>query len=344
MRVRESHIGALAALLLVPAGPAAAAVDLDRVGSFRQPVHVAGPASEPRAFYVLERSGRVWRVGPGGRRRPFLDARRYVQLLAPRDHFRDQGGAFALAFPPGFRRGGPVYLLYTRTDGRIHLDEFRARRRGRAGRPRTVLSLPRRGRVDVGGDIVFGPDGLLYASFGYGRDPAASQRPRTLNGKIVRLDPRADGAVPELFALGLRVPWRMTFDRGRLVVADVGAAAVEEVNLLPLGATRPANLGWPFFEGRRRRLEGGPSGLTMPALALPHGAGMCAIVGGQVVGGRYLYGDVCSGSLRSARLGGRGARGDRAEGTIVPYLVSFGRDGGGRIYAVSVAGGVYRVR
>jgi glucose/arabinose dehydrogenase len=316
----------------------AAALPLAPVGDFRQPVHVTGTEARPRTVFVLERGGRVWRTGPNGRR-VVLDARRYVRLLAPRDHFRDQGGAFALAVPPRRRPGGPVYLLYTRRDGRIHLDEFRR------GRPRTVLSLPRTSRVDVGGEIAFGPDGLLYASFGFGRDPHASQDPATLAGKLVRLDPGAREAQVEIVATGLRVPWRFSFDRRgrRLIVADVGQSRFEEVNVVPLGARLPVNLGWPYFEGRRRRLRGGPARTMPPAFALRHGRGMCAIVGGHLFRGRYLYGDVCSGRLRSTRLAGTRARDDRSERTMVPYLVSFGRDGGGRLYAVSVNGRVFRV-
>jgi len=316
----------------------AAALPLTPAGDFRQPVHVTGPSSQPRSFYVLERGGRVWRIHPNGGRSLFLNARRYVRLLAPRNHFTDQGGAFALAFPPGYRTGGPVYMLYTRRDGRVHLDEFRH------GHPRTLLSLRRTSRVDVGGDLAFGPGGGLYASFGYGRDPEASQDPATLAGKLVRIDPHAAGAQPEIVARGLRVPWRFSFDRGRrrLIVADVGEAGFEEIDLVPLGADRPLDFGWPFFEGPRRRTRGGERGRP-PALSIEHGPGMCAIVGGYLRHGRYLYGDVCSGRLRSVRLGATRARGDRSENTVVPYLVSFGRDGGGRLYAVSVAGRVYRL-
>ena len=320
---------------------AVTALPLAPVGDFRQPVHVSGPSSQPRTAYVLERGGRVWRIGPGGSRRRFLDARRYVRLLAPRNQITDQGGAFALAFPPRYRRGDPVYLLYTRRDGRVHLDAFRH------GRPRTILSLPRTSRVDVGGDVAFGPGGQLYASFGVGADPEASQDPATLAGKVVRVDPRAADPVPELVATGLRVPWRLSFDRRgrRLIVADVGEARFEEVNLVPLGgAAAPPNFGWPYFEGRRRRLPGGPAGTSPPALAVRHGRHMCAIVGGHLRRGRYVYGDVCSGRVRSARFGAARARGDRSEHTTVPYLVSFGRDGGGRLYAVSLNGRVFRVR
>jgi glucose/arabinose dehydrogenase len=323
------------------------------VGDFRQPVHVAGTAAQPRAAYVLERGGRAWRVGGNGRRRLFLDARRFVRLLAPREHERDQGGAFALALPPRHRAGGRVYLLYTRRDGRVHLDEFRPRRGGRVAPPRTILSVRRTSRIDVGGEIAFGPDGLLYASFGFGRVPESSQDPGTLAGKLVRVDPRARAPRAEVVASGLRVPWRFSFDRptNRLIATDVGQSAFEEVNVLRLGARAPANLGWPFFEGRERRMEGGPAEPAPPALAVAHGTGMCAIVGGYLMRGRalprlrgrYLYGDVCSGRLRSVDLTRARARDDRSERTVVPYLVSFGRDGAGRLYAVSVDGRVLRV-
>jgi glucose/arabinose dehydrogenase len=355
LRVRVRQIGGLGALIAAvgaAATPVSAAgpLGLTTVGQFRQPVHLTGSSREPRALYVLERGGRVWRVDPGGRRRLVLDARRVVRLRTPQNQLSDQGGAFALALPPGYRPGGRLYMLYTREDGRVHLDEFRP---GRPGHPRTLLSVPRRSRVDVGGDAAFGPDGLLYASFGFGDRPEASQDPARLNGKIVRVDPGDRPPRPELFASGLRVPWRFSFDppRHRLIVGDVGESAFEEINVLPLRARRPANLGWPYFEGRARRTPGGPRGLTPPRLALRHGQGMCAIVGGYVVRtptlpglrDRYLYGDVCSGRLRSVRLSAGRAVGDRSEQAVVPYLVSFGRDGGGRIYAVSLVGRVYRV-
>ncbi|HKP21869.1 MAG TPA: PQQ-dependent sugar dehydrogenase [Thermoleophilaceae bacterium] len=322
------------------ASSAAAALRVAPVGEFRQPVHVAGAASQPRSAFVLERSGRVWRLRPGGRRTLFLDARPYVRLRAPGRQRDFQGGAFALAFPPRWRAGGPVYLLYTRRDGRVHVDRFRH------GRPQTILSLRQTAPVDVAGDIAFGPGGFLYASFGFGGDPEASQDPGTLAGKVVRVDPRARDPRPELVASGLRVPWRISVDgrRRRLIVADVGQSSFEEVNLVPLDAAGPLNFGWPFFEGRERRMPGGPEDATPPALAIRHSARMCAIVGGGLRRGRYVYGDVCSGRIRSVRLGARRARDDRSEHATVPYLVSFGRDGGGRLYAASLIGRVYRLR
>jgi glucose/arabinose dehydrogenase len=340
LRLRVVIFGVLTAAAAASGGDlAVAALPLSPIGEFRQPVHVSGPVSQPHSVYVLERSGRVWRVRPGGRRSVFLDARRYVRLRAPRDQMGFQDGAFALAFPPGYRRGGPVYLLYTRRDGRVHVDRFRH------GRPRPVVSVPQTARVDVAGDIAFGPGGLLYASFGFGADPQASQDPATLAGKVVRLNPRAREPRPTIVASGLRVPWRISVDarRRRLIVADVGQSRFEEVNVVPLAAPQPPNFGWPFFEGRERRLTGGPAGAAPPALAIRHSARMCAIVGGELRRGRYLYGDVCSGRIRSVRLSGGGALDDRSEHTTVPYLVSFGRDGRGRLYAASLLGRVYRL-
>jgi glucose/arabinose dehydrogenase len=336
--MNETHIK-LKSRVRVGVTSLAAALPMVSLGDFRQPVYVSGPHSQPRAAYVLERGGRVWRVAPSGRRRLFLDARAYVRLPAPRAHMTDQTGAFALAFPPRYRPGGSVYLLYTRRDGRVHLDAFGHRRR-----PRTVLSVRQTSSVDVAGDLAFGPGGRLYAGFGYGGDPAASQDPGTIAGKVVSVNTRARVARPRIVASGLRVPWRMTVDRRRrrLVVADVGESRFEEVDLVPLAGPAP-DLGWPFFEGFARRMAGGPPEAGAPALAIRHRANrMCAIVGGHLRRGRYLYGDVCSGRVYSARLGAERARDNRFEHTVVPYLVSFGRDGAGRLYAVSVLGRVYR--
>jgi glucose/arabinose dehydrogenase len=257
----------------------------------------------------------------------------------------------------------------------MHVDEFRRSSESpvhaSAASRRTVLTSPRRGRTDLGGQLEFGPDGYLYIGLGQGDDPAASQDLGQLTGKILRIDPRATpsapysippgnpfatrpGARPEIYDYGLRVPWRFSFDRptGNLLVGDVGDESFEEVDVLGAGAAG-ANLGWPYFEGRHRHDPGPATGLTFPALVKPHGFGsFCAIVGGYVgrggappsLRGRYLYGDVCSGKLRSARLSSGGARGDRSEHRTVRYLDSFGRDARARLYAVSLFGGVFRIK
>jgi glucose/arabinose dehydrogenase len=369
----------LAALLLTLAGATAAQaapLRLHKVGSFDQPDYVTAPPGDRRDLFVVERSGIVRVVRDGHvRRRPFLNIRRQVDLRFPDNQFRDQGGLASLAFSPDYRSSGRLYVLYSHAGGTMHVDELRrsagSKLHASAASRRTVLTAPRRGRIDLGGQLQFGPDGYLYVGLGQGgADPASSQDLGQLTGKILRIDPtptatgpysippgnpfaKVPGARPEVYYYGLRVPWRFSFDRptGNLVIGDVGEESYEEVDVLPPGSAG-ANLGWPYFEGRHRHEPGGPAALTFPALVKPHGLGnFCAIVGGYIgrggaparLHGRYIYGDVCTGRLRSVRLAPGRARGDRAEHRTVRYLDSFGRDARGRLYAVSLFGPVYRI-
>jgi glucose/arabinose dehydrogenase len=351
------------------------ALDLHKVARLAQPVYVTAPPGDSRELFVLERAGRVRIVRNGHvRKRPFLDIRGRVDLPFPEDQFGDQGGLVSMAFAPDYRLSGRFYLFYTHVDGTIHVDEF-LRAPGSPSRAspssaRTVLSVARDGaRTDLGGQIEFGPDGFLYVGFGYGSDPGSSQDLGLLTGKILRIDPRpADGqpysvpsdnpflaqpgARPEILAYGLRMPWRFSFDpeTRNLLVADVGGDLFEEVNVL-----RPedagANLGWPLYEGHHEHSPGGGGTFTFPVLIRAHVAGFCAIVGGYRIAARgppslrnrYIYGDVCTGRLRSARLGLPTATGDRSERLLVRYLVSFGRDARGGLYAVSLDGPIYRI-
>jgi glucose/arabinose dehydrogenase len=362
---------ASAATATEPAG----AVELRRVASFEEPVYVTAPRGDGRRIFVVERGGRI-RVVRNGRKlpRPFLDIERLVQFIARGNVRRDQGGLLSLAFSPGYRRNGRFYVFYTHRDGRLHVDEFRRSRRhpgrARVSTRRTLLTVPRRSRNDLGGHLAFGPDGRLYIGLGYGRDPESSQDLSRLTGKILRVDPRpaagrpyripADnpfvrqpGALAEIYAYGLRVPWRFSFDRrtGALAIGDVGATGAEEVNYLRGPAGAGANFGWPVFEGRRRITDSDATAVP-PVLVRRHPRGGCAaMVGGYVVRhrslrrlrGRYIYGDLCSGRVRSARLRRPRAIDDRPERLSVPYLVSFGEDARGRLYAISLDGPVYRL-
>jgi len=354
--------------------PSAAALRLHTVARFDQPVYVTAPPGDRREFFVVERAGRIRIVRHGHKlRRPFLNIRRLVDLRFPNNQFRDQGGLASMAFSPDYRRSGLFYVFYTHAGGTIRVDEFRrapgsSTRALRSSR-RTVLTVPRHGRTDLGGQLEFGADGFLYVSFGQGDDSDSSQDLERLTGKILRIDPKPAGGLPytvpadnpfsnrtdarpEIFAYGLRVPWRFSFDdsTGDLIVGDVGDEHFEEVDLLK-PSDAGANFGWPFYEGRRRHSPGGTGTLTFPVLVKPHVHGSCAIVGGYLIRnrrlpslrGRYLYGDVCTGKLRSARLGLPRASGDLSEHLAVPYLDSFGRDAGGRLYAISLLGSVYRI-
>ncbi|MFI5039494.1 MAG: PQQ-dependent sugar dehydrogenase, partial [Solirubrobacterales bacterium] len=223
-----------------------------------------------------------------------------------------------------------------------------------------------------GGQLAFGPDGDLYIGIGDGGsegDPMnLGQNTSVLDGKILRISPRAAGgyAIPsdnpfvgspgkrgEIWAYGLRNPWRFSFDRltGDLAIGDVGQDKYEEIDFAPRGAGKGANYGWSIFEGRSRYKRGNAPGAVFPVLVAPHSAGYCAIIGGYVVRdhslrslyGRYLFGDDCKSQINSVKLSRGHARGNRATGLSVNAMSSFGEDAAGHVYAVSLAGPVYRI-
>ena len=376
---RPLALVALAGALAACSGGVASArsaVALERIGRFAQPDYLTAAPGDRHRLFVVERYGGI-RVVRDGRvlRRPFLSLRGQVLIRDPNETV-DQRGLLSMAFAPDYARTRRFYVFYIDRSNRIRVEEFRRSRRDpnradpRSGR--LVIDIGRASTQHHGGQLQFGRDGMLYISTGMGSDPATSQDPATLGGKILRIDPRAapggipyriprdnpfdgiPGARSEIYALGLRNPWRFSFDSGTgdLLIGDVGDNAVEEVDVLPARAAG-ANLGWPLFEGTQRHASGDvPASYAGPALEHTHASGWCAVTGGYVVHdpalpalrGRYVYGDVCSGELRSARLTGTSLSDDRPLGVTAPYLVSFGRDALGRIYAVSLDGPVWRLR
>ncbi len=221
---------------------------------------------------------------------------------------------------------------------------------------------------------MFGPDDLLYIGTGDGGvadDPQRNgQDLGSPLGKLLRIDPAPSsgepyaippdnpfvgepGARPEVYAYGLRNPWRFSFDRdtGALAIGDVGQNSLEEVDYVPAGAGRGANFGWSAYEGSERFNDDQEAADHVePVLAYGRDEG-CSITGGYVVRdpelaslqGRYLYGDFCAGELRSFVPAKGEARDDRPLGLEVPSLSSFGEDSQGRIYATSLDGSVFRL-
>ncbi|MGH2947124.1 MAG: PQQ-dependent sugar dehydrogenase, partial [Solirubrobacteraceae bacterium] len=344
---------------------------LRRIGTFDAPVYVTAPPGDRRRIFVVEQGGQV-RIVRGGRtlRRPFLD-------ISGRVRSGGERGLLSLAFAPDYDRSGRFYVYYTGLSGHTRVVEYRRASRNRAdhGSARLVLFQAQPEPNHNGGLLLFGPDDLLYGGLGDGGGGGDRHGARgnaqdlgTLLGKILRIDPRAQGGrryrVPranpfanrtgargEIFAYGLRNPWRFAFHprTGDLIVGDVGQSAVEEITIV---RRKGANLGWRPFEGRRRYTAGESApGHVRPAIQRLHSGGNCSITGGVVVrdpvlgalNGRYVFGDFCRGRIESARLRGARARDVRATRLRVDQLSSFGEDGRGRVYATSLAGPVYRL-
>lgn len=375
---------------LVSCGGTATAATLEPIGTFSQPVYATSDPLDPDRLLVGERRGRVIESGPTGTRQ-LLDFSALVTCC------ESERGLGSIAPAPDFAVSGRVYVAYTGTpaaggaEGDVHIDSFRPGPEGATIRE-PLLSLDHALRPNHnGGQLQFGPDGHLYIGLGDGGgagDPDGNgQDTETLLGKIIRIDPRPGQdpsyAIPsgnpfasgpgrdEIWAFGLRNPWRFSFDRasGDMVIADVGQEKREELNFAPgAGAGTVsgagANYGWNCREGLIP-YPGAPGGCATggfadPVFDYPHddpGGGAahgCSIIGGYVIRdqslgdlyGRYVYADYCQGEIRSLALpssaSGR-ATGDRSEALAVANPTSFGEDACGRVYVAASAGTVYRL-
>jgi glucose/arabinose dehydrogenase len=344
------------------------------LGRFAEPTYVAAPRGDRRRF-VVERAGRI-RVVQGGRilRTPFLD-------IADRVTTGGESGLLSMAFARDYSTSRRFWIYYTDNQGFLQIDQFRAsasnRNRADPGSRRSVIRVPHFRGNHKGGQLQVAPDGTLFAGFGdggSGGDPDENaQNLSRMLGKMIRIRPGANGgysipadnpfrdrpgARPEIYAYGLRNPYRFSFDRrrGSLTIGDVGQSEIEEIDFVPgrSGGRAPSggyNFGWDTFEGRRRYESGTAPGHVAPVLQHSHSQEFCSITGGYVIRdrslgrgwyGRYVYGDFCNGRLRLSHLR-RPRASSRATGLSVSNLVSFGEDSRGRVYAVSLDGPVYRL-
>ncbi len=338
---------------------------LEEVASgLSQPTYATSPSGDRRLF-VIERTGTIRVIGDDGLvAEPFLDIR---------DRVASNGieqGLLGLAFHPRFEENGRLFVYYVHTSGNRRLAEYHAQR-GRAdpGSERLLIDLAQpEDSTDIrhyGGMVLFGPDGNLWVSLGDGANASAQgQDPGTLFATISRIDvdgrpadglpyaipednPFVDGGgAPEVWAYGLRNPWRFTIDTKSVIVADVGLEQREEVNVLPL-RRGGWNLGWPIVEGTSCFAENpcDPSEFVVPIAEYDHEQG-CAITGGHVYRGRaipeirghYFFGDWCNGFIRSFRIAG-GEAVDHRDWTeqlgAVPGINAFGIDSQGELYLVS---------
>jgi glucose/arabinose dehydrogenase len=343
-------------LVAPPEVPAKSAVKLKRIGRFHAPTYVAS-APGVSGVFVVEAGGRI-RLVQGRKRRTFTNISGLVLSGGER-------GLLSVAFAPDYERSRLLYVYFTNRQGDIEIAELRAEASGTRADPSTmrrVLLVPHPGHPNHnGGQLQFGPDGLLYAGTGDGGGagdvPDNAQDPTSRLGKLLRINP-ATGAV-QIYSIGLRNPYRFSFDlisapgQPRIVIGDVGQNRFEEIDYVTLTAADGANFGWNDFEGFAP-FEGAHAptagGTVKPITAYALSGGACAVIGGYVVRDarlgrlfrRYVYGDFCTGKVRSLipRLGG--ARKDRGTGLRVRDLSSFGEAADGTLYATSLDGPVYR--
>ncbi len=345
---------------------------LVRVASFAEPVAVTGAPGDASRVFVLQRAGQVMLlVGGRKRARPFLDASASVNSGG------GEQGLLGIAFPADYARTGLFYVDYTDAANDIKVVQYRRAAASAdaadATSARTVLTIDHHAFTNHnGGQLAFGREGDLFVGVGDGGsegDPSGNgQNLDTLLGKILRIAPKPAGgySIPpgnpfagqagrrqEIWAYGLRNPWRFSFDRlnGDMIVGDVGQDREEEVDFAPAGAGAGANYGWSVFEGDSRYKPGAAAHAVAPVLTASHSSGYCAIIGGYVVRdrsltslyGRYLFGDYCRAKIESVKLAGGRASGLRATGLEVRALSSFGQDAAGRLYLASLSGPVYRL-
>ncbi|HEY8000517.1 MAG: PQQ-dependent sugar dehydrogenase [Vicinamibacteria bacterium] len=335
-------------------------VRLEQLGEFEQPVYLTQPPSgDDEHLYVVEQCGRIQRLPlGGGDSSTFLDLSELVTCGG-------EQGLLSVAFAPDYADSGLLYVNYTGKDSDSHTVEYSRS----AGDPavadpetaRELLKIDDFAPNHNGGLLLFGPDDQLYLGMGDGGgagDPErTAQNPDSPLGKLLNIDTGGDGGY-EVAALGLRNPWRYSFDpdNGDLWIGDVGQDTFEEIDAVTdlelhhLDST--LNFGWSAFEGTERYNEDQEAPAARPPVYEYGRDRGCSVTGGYVVRdrelaslyGRYLYGDYCEGELHSFTADpSQRANDDRALGLRVEQLSSFGADASGKLYALSLLGPVYRL-
>jgi glucose/arabinose dehydrogenase len=348
----------LVVTLVIVVGPASgrsSALRLETVVTgLDTPLFVTEPAGEFGHLYVVQQGGLI-RVVENGKIRaaPFLD-------LTQKTKKDGERGLLGLAFAPDYATSRLFVVDYTDNDGNTRVVRYKSDgERGIPSSARQLLFVRQPYPNHNGGMVAYGRDGLLYVGMGdggAGGDPQdRAQNPNVLLGKILRLDPRTPGAKPTIVALGVRNPWRFSFDRatGDLMVGDVGQESIEEIDWVRWPWHGLLNFGWNHYEGHSTFNKSkvlGPGRLVRPVTQYSHDHG-CSVTGGYVyrgvkvpaAKGRYFYGDYCEGSIWSLRMSGGKATQLRTEPFTVKNLDSFGEDASGELYVVSGDGTIYRL-
>lgn len=312
-------------------------------------------------LFIVEKLGHIhiFQNGQLNIDTPFLNIEDRVNNIS------NEMGLLGLALHPNFAQNGFFYVNYTGDGGNTFISRFTAN--GESADPNSeiiLLTVDQPFPNHNGGGLDFGPEGYLYAGLGDGGaagDPFGNgQKLDTLLGKILRID--VDSAQPyaipadnpfgdEIWAYGLRNPWRISFDSftGDLYIGDVGQGQWEEIDLIPAGSAGGENFGWDYREGAHEYDGNGPAGMIDPISEYSHDAGGCSVTGGYVYRGSmsewngiYLYGDYCTGYVW-----GLIRSGDTWESEFLfrtgSLITSFGQDELGEVYLLGDSGNVYKL-
>jgi glucose/arabinose dehydrogenase len=342
-------------------------VAFNQIGKFALPVELTFRPTDG-LMYVVEQAGKVVMMDNGQPGVVALD-------MTDRTNADGERGLLGLAIT---KDGSLAYVDYTNNDGDTRIDEYAVNADGTFDKStrREVLGFVQPYPNHNGGEVVFGPDGMLYIGTGDGGSERDPER-RALNmsewlGKMLRIDPHAsadalytvpadnpfvgvDGARPEIWSIGLRNPWRFSFDRqtGDLWIADVGQDHWEEVDVgwAADGGGRGLNFGWSAFEGTHRFNDDQPAdGVTPPIHEYEHLGQDCSISGSALYRGSaipalvgwYVFADYCSGQVRALQIAGRAEVKQVGLGTVTS-VVSINEGPDGELYVVSNGGGIYSV-
>ena len=315
---------------------------------------IASTPAEPNRLYAVEQVGRIKYLINGRVRGTFLDIRNRITSGG-------EQGLLGLAFSPNYRRNHRFYVNYTDRQGNTRVVEFRSRNgRGIKSSARQLLFVRQPYANHNGGELQFDRNGLLYVGMGDGGsagDPGnRAQNPRQRLGKLLRINPTRRGARWQMIGLGLRNPWRFTFDpaNGDLYIGDVGQGNWEEIDYRPAASIGTlANYGWRTFEGRARfsNTALGPGQVVSPVYVYSHADNNCSVTGGYVYRGRsvtpavgrYFFGDYCSGFVWSLRIENGQATDVRREPFRIDSLTSFGVNVSGELYMATGEGRIYKL-
>jgi glucose/arabinose dehydrogenase len=344
------------------------------------PVGLTAPPDDLKRLFIVERGGRIM-ISKNGQLlpTPFLD-------VDPLTNGGGEQGLLGLTFHPNYSQNGRFFINYTALDGWTHVMEYKVSTLNPdVAQPDAIQAILIHLQPNVthnGGQLAFGPDGMLYIGMGDGGfndDPGNRAQDPTVNlGKMLRLDVNvpppfipvdnpfvSDPQVnDEIWALGLRNPWRFSFDRltGHLYISDVGQASREELNFQPASSPGGENYGWRCMEGSKCTGSTGCTcndlALTLPFHEYAHTSSRCSIIGGYVyrgnhipgLQGTYFFADFCSDEIWSLEYVGGVVNNflDRTQELTPPIgfinsIASFGEDGAGELYIVDLGGEIYKI-